>query len=249
MVKRTVEGNHNKPMRQRIPRTILCQPDPLSRIPPSHLPLPLPLHSAMTHPLTPHPTSPLDRARSRGQTKNTTNITLAHTPPRVPLRDGDHSPGQTRDATNTTMAYAPQLALPRNDDLPLGQSYPLPLRFYLLEVPTPRPGQTYATVIAKNIPLSPPHLPHVPRLGPSYRTTSTQLRKTAETPNGESGLSPGVSRMKFPFDFIYSLTTTHNNTDICSLPYLIISPYLSPLPFYLSSVSDPVVCGHTQKRT
>jgi hypothetical protein len=98
---------------------VLHQPNSLSRIPPLHLPLPLP----------PHHISPLDCAHSHGQTKNATNTTLAHTPLLVPLQDGDPSPGQTKDTTNTTTAHTPQLVLLQNDDPLHGQSYPLPLRF------------------------------------------------------------------------------------------------------------------------
>src|SRR5258707_728514 len=118
MAKRTVEWDHNKIMRRRTPRTVLRQLNPLSRIPPSHPPLPLPLHST-TPPPTPRPISPLDRACNRGQTRNATNITSAHTPLLIPLRDDDPSLGQTKNTTNTTTAHAPQLALPRNDDPPL----------------------------------------------------------------------------------------------------------------------------------
>jgi hypothetical protein len=200
--KRTAEQNHNKPRRRRIPRTMLRQPNLLSRIPPLHLPLPLPPHSTTTHPLPPHPISPLDRAHSHGQTRNTTNTTMAHTPWLVPLRNGDPDLGQTKDATNTTTAHAPRLVLLQNDDPPLGQSYPPPLRFFLSEILAPRLGQTYATVDADNTPPSPTYVLHVHHPGLSYPTTSIQPHRTAETPNGESRLNPGIFRTKFLFDFI-----------------------------------------------
>ena len=178
-----------------------------------------------------------------------------HTPPHTPPLDCTRCLGQSKPQTKTVtiktiMAHTPRLAPLRNDDPLRGQSYPPPLRFFLSEILAPRPGQIYATVNADNTHLSPMHLLRVHRPGLSYPTTSIQPHRTAKMPNDGSRLSPGIFRMEFLFDFIYSLIITHNNNpDLCPLLYPAISPYLSPLPFCLFSVSGPVVCGHTQKRT
>jgi len=218
---------------------------PISPPPPS----PTTLGNDTPTPTTPYLTSRLCPQPWPNKKRNKYHFG-AHTPAGTTTKRRPQ-PGQTKDATNTTTAHAPRLAPLRNDDPLLGQSYPLPPRFFLLKIRAPRPGQTYATVNAKNTPPSPSHLPHVPHPGPSYRTASIQPHKTAEMPNGESRLSPGVFRINFLFDFIYSLTITHNNnTDLCSLLYPVTSPYLHHhTPSASLLFSGPVVCGHTQKRT
>jgi hypothetical protein len=94
------------------------------------------------------------------------------------------------------------------------------------------------------------YIPHIHHPGLSYPMASIQPHKTTKMPNNESRLSPRIFQMKFLFDFIYSLTITHNNhPDLCSLLYPVISPYLyhhSPSGSLLSLVP---LCVGTQKCT
>ena len=203
--------------------------------------------ASRTNTTTPHPTPHHLPPRS------TTSTTTTHQPPHpIPPLIHAHRLGRTKTqtentTTNPTTTHTPWLALLRNGDLRLGQSYPHPPQSYPSETPAPRPGQTYATINTDSIPPSPLHLPHVRHPGPSYPTTSTQLHKTAETPSGESRLGHGIFWTKPLFkNLILILTLTYiNNPDFCTLLYHYITIPSPPLSFCLFGFQSRCVRAHT----